>query len=271
MSDQNCSNPEIGKLLNQYEFNQLSETDNNMFEDHLMECVFCLREINEMLPITSVMQENRKEIVKSLHKKGISYNSLRKELLAEKVVPISAQIFEKLNGLIDYLMRPIVYAPATALAVVVFLLLIIYPSDNPYLNHLDTNKLLYEGRLRQENREDSLFHEAMGNYQIDQFKISADLLKIVVEENSASWKYHLYLGISYYMDKQPELAINSLIQADSLSQYSMKFEIRWYLAQSYLLNNRPNEAKPLLQWLAKTPNPYSDPVKKLLEIIDKNP
>ncbi|MDP8240983.1 MAG: hypothetical protein P9X24_17980 [Candidatus Hatepunaea meridiana] len=66
--NRSCINLEIGELIDQYEMKQLSEAQRDLFENHLMDCEFCLQELEEMAPMASFLRENQVEIIRLLDK-----------------------------------------------------------------------------------------------------------------------------------------------------------------------------------------------------------
>jgi len=77
-----CVNEEFGKLISQYELGCLSDEERDRFEEHLMECDFCLQELEQMRPIMYTLRRNRAEILEALHQEGISFETLKRELLS---------------------------------------------------------------------------------------------------------------------------------------------------------------------------------------------
>lgn len=87
------------------------------------------------------------------------------------------------------------------------------------------------------------------------------------QEDPDKLQHRFLLGISYFLTHQAKPAISTLKEADSLSKGALKIEIRWYLAQAYLLNNDPEEATPYLEWIIDKPGEYAEKARKLLNHI----
>jgi Flp pilus assembly protein TadD len=107
----------------------------------------------------------------------------------------------------------------------------------------------------------------MKAYNENDYKNAARILSNATQESPNDWSLWFFLGVSYYLDKQAKPSINALLQADDLNKYALEIEIKWYLAQAYLLNNDPQSALPYLLWLKEKPGDYSSKADALLEAI----
>ena len=147
-----------------------------------------------------------------------------------------------IGNLVETVTKPRIYAPALAVTATIVFCIVIFIKDftgNPYADFLSYEPLQYrQMTLRGDihSNAERLFDVGMTAYAISNYKQAIKGLELAVAESSDSWKYWMYLGISYYLDHRPPEAINALTKADKLSKYAFKDEIRWYLYQSLLLN-----------------------------------
>ena len=97
----------------------------------------------------------------------------------------------------------------------------------------------------------------MDFYNRGEYRRAAAILEKIVARQPDRWVSWLYLGISYYMERQPKPALKALTRADGLSKYALKSEIRWYLMQSYLLDRNPTAADSLRRQLSAMNSAYA--------------
>jgi len=271
-----CIAPEVGRLLTQYELGQLEQEEQDRFEEHLMDCDLCRRELEEMLPIITAIRGHKAEVAKALHSEGISFKSLKERLLA---LPRPAQVksaslghlWQKiLHGLRTF-GRPRIFVPAAVvvIALLLFVTLFHHP-ESPYLTYLSFEKLPYRSeKLRGEvaTQAEQLFHQGMNDYLKGNYKGAINSLKKAVEKAPDNGIWWLYLGVCYYLNHQPKRAIEALTKANALTQYSQKVRSHWYLAQAYLLQGDVDRAIPLLEWIRDQKMGYSAQADSLLMII----
>lgn len=54
-----CTDPELGKLIGSYELNLLSDEERKRFEDHVVACDECVKELYRMAPVAQGMLQRR--------------------------------------------------------------------------------------------------------------------------------------------------------------------------------------------------------------------
>ncbi len=241
-----------------------------------MECDFCRQELGEMLPIISSMRRHKAEILKGLHKEGISFESLRERLLAlhqaEQVKKRSlGYIWGKISRGFRTFGRPRIFVPAAVVvtALLLFVTLLHHP-ENPYLTYLSFEKPPYRPqKLRGEmaSQAEHLFHKGMNEYLRGNYRGAIGNLREAVEKDPDNGTWWLYLGVCYYLDRQGKQAIETLARADTLTQYSLNVKSRWYLAQAYLLQGDTDRAIPLLEWIRGQKREYAAQADTLLTIV----
>jgi hypothetical protein len=274
-----CTNEELGRLMTRYEAGQLSDEERDRFEEHLLDCDFCFQELKQMAPFMSAIQRHRVALIDSLHRDGISFESLKEDLLAShhtKRIPYRKR-WESIAQIFENLLRPRVWGPAIGVVAVVVLFLLITPfSGNPYLDHLSVEKLSfnelhgYEAtHLRGGNvsEADSLFLLGMDDYLANNYKGAIGKIEDALEIAPDKGNWWLYLGVCYYLDHKANPAIEALTMADSLTQFYNKERARWYLAQAYLLKKDSQKAVPLLEWIVAQNRIYAEKADTLLKAV----
>ena len=271
-----CGNSNDGSLLIQYTLNLLDEEDRYRFEVHMMSCEFCRLELSKGDPETAFIGVRKEHIVEALHEEGISFERLKEELTAAKRKKRVFQSFlGDLSEKIAWLFRPRVLVPAGVIAVV--LLIVMLPKhsepDNVYLSMLSFDKFAYQElstrAMGSTFSMSPLFTVGMKAYSENDYGNAAKILKEATQESPEKWDYWFYLGVSYYLDKQAEPAIAALLEADKLNQYALEIEIKWFLAQSYLLIKDSNSALVHLRWLEDKPGEYSSRAISLVKAIQE--
>jgi len=269
-----CTNSSAGALLTQYALNLLNEEDRCRFEEHVMSCESCRQELLEFDPMLGAIGARREQVVNALHEQGISFESLKAELLSTKKRGMPRNVSRPLSGTMASLFRFRILVPAAALAVIA-LLILSFPNGservNPYLPILSFDKFAYQEMpsraMSAAPSTDSLFSKAMAAYNANDYKSAEQLLLNATQESPNEWSIWFFLGVTYYLDKQAAPAIAALLQADSLNRYALEIETKWYLAQAYLLNNDPEKALPYFLWIQEKPGEYASRAEALATAI----
>ncbi len=269
-----CTNSNEGLLLTQYVLHLLDEQDRRRFEVHMMNCEFCRLELSKADSETAVIGSLREEIVDSLHEQGVTFEGLKKELISiKKKRKILQNSFGEWLDNLNLFHRPKVLVPAGVI-VIVLLTMIVFRHLGPgnvYLSMLSFEKFPYqELSTRTQMTTPSmspLFLEGIKFYNEDDYKRAAKILKEATQESPERWEYWFYLGVSYFLNKQPKPSIVALSEADRLNKFALEIEIKWFLAQANLLNKDPENALIYLHWIENKPGEYSSNAKKLIDGI----
>ena len=284
MRQSNCKNPQIGKLIAHYEAGLLDDADCSRFEEHLLECDFCVEEVERMYPVATALLANREAIRQGLAQDGITFDALRERLApatrSKQRRGVFAPIREQVLGLREALRRPPVLWTAVGTAAAMILLVVTFqfvgrpnesPADRRWVPFLSFQALPYEGSLtlRGEGavagKED--FDQGMEAYLQADYKRAAKYLKQAVGKSSGQAEWWLYLGVCSYLQRDAKQAIASLGRADGLAQGSLKFRARWFLAQAYLLTADRDRAEPLLEWIVTQKRDYCKDASELLNRV----
>jgi len=273
-----CTNEEIGRLIAQYELGELSDEECDRFEEHLMECDFCLGELEQMRPIVSALRQDRVEIRDALRHEGISFETLKEELLSRSRVnrSVFGKVMQAATQALSSLRQTRVLIPAISMLFALVLIRMYYwpphigtSETNPYERILTFESLPYQLlELRGTAGEaDPSFDEGMKAYLEGNYGDAIVNLRNAVEKAPENGSWWLYLGVCYYLERDAKAAVKALARADTLAQFSDKTRARWYLAQAHLLNGDANQAIPLLQWLIDQEKTYAGKADSLLRIV----
>jgi tetratricopeptide (TPR) repeat protein len=275
---QECAREEIGRLITLYELDQLSEKDRRRFEEHLLECPHCLQELQEMLPLISTMRESRVEIRQALAGQGMSFAEEKEALLEKSRDRAGESLIASFYGIIQRLLtdvrRPVVWAPAVAVALILIFLLPWGRSPNPYLPYLDYSKAPYSrvafrGPAGQINVEaQKAFNAGMAEYLRDNYDLAIQHLKRAVRRAPEESQYWFYLGVSQYLARHPGSGIEALNRALSTTDESLRAKARWYLAQAYLLRGDLKQVQLHLHEIIGVGGEYSARADSLLKQIE---
>jgi predicted Zn-dependent protease len=158
------------------------------------------------------------------------------------------------------------YIAALIVLIGAFALLPIAPSHqmfrprhvNPYLAHLSFEQLPAEQmRGPRVTVGEQFFTDAMNDYRHGDYNSSIKNLKFAVRHAANRAQWWLYLGVSYFLNRQGEFAVAALKNADFLAPQDLKPTARWYLAQAYLLGENVDKAMPLLKWISEQKSDYA--------------
>jgi tetratricopeptide (TPR) repeat protein len=284
MSPSDCKNPEIGKRIAHYEAGLLDEADRSRFEEHLLECDFCVGEVERMFPVATALLANRDRIREGLAEDGITFDALRNRLAPaarrNQRRGVLAPVGERLLGLRQTLKRPPVLWTALGTAVAMILVVVTFqfvgqptesPSGSRCVPFLSFQALPYEGSLTLRGEEARAgkedFDKGMEAYLQADYQRAARYLRAAVGKSSDQAEWWLYLGVCSYLQRDAKRAIQSLGRADELAQGRVKLRARWFLAQTYLLAGDRDRAEPLLEWIVAQKRDYSQDATDLLNHV----
>lgn len=82
-----CTNPELGSLLHGYELSTLSESDAVRFEDHLVECGYCVQQLSAPSAFPPMLSRYRSDVVTELKRSGDSFEAQVNRYNAKESAP----------------------------------------------------------------------------------------------------------------------------------------------------------------------------------------
>lgn len=270
-----CTNDSLGMLLPQYELDMLSEAERERFEAHVIHCAYCRTQLETMRQVVDVMFAEREQIVSELEARGLSFNSISRELLTTDGEPEVAETAPGLgkrtfwHDISDFLRTPWVWGPAVGVACIAAILGVIRPeSESRYQRLVSFDLLSFEGTtLRGGSEAEAVFQEGIRAYEQGDVAAAIPNLKKATELDSANPDAWLYLGISYYVKKDAAHALPVLRKAVELNQDNMLAHGQWYLAQTYLLSDDPANALSLLDELGTRGGPHAQEAAALAQRV----
>lgn len=249
MSISSCTDTTIGSQIWRYELDDLEPSDRDRFEMHLMVCEVCRHEVSQMLPAIGAVREHRTDILERLQSEGVTYETLCNEIRASAHrETASISWWSRMVGWLLQWRRSWVLAPAIGAAALVAVLFLNQPHDR-YAGLLEFEPLLFErhaARGTEEMNPLDPFSKGMDAYCAGDYVKAIENLNQVVAvdaKNDTAW---LYLGVSYYLQKDAHQAVGSLKHVTSSVNPVVRDAACWYVAQAFLLDN---QADSTLAWI----------------------
>ncbi len=276
---ENCTDEKAGALRIQYELGQLNDADRERFEEHLLDCDFCFRELSDEVSWMAALLEKRAEIRENLRREGLTFESQKALYLQSLSAATGSKSKDRtlwVRSLRRLMSKPKLafLLPAGAVVLAALFLFIFRPSpesSSPYLSLLQFEPIPYKASVVRGESDDAAetqFQEGMRLYQKGDYRSAVKFLKDAVDSDPESGIYRLFLGVCYFLDRQADPAIQALTAADSLTQFTFREKTRWYLAQAYLLKSDPDRAIPLLRWLVEQNCGHSAQAAEMLKRIE---
>lgn len=259
----NCTDPEIGKLISLYEFEQLSEGDRRKFDAHLLSCDYCFQNLYSLSPIVTRMREHPNKFLSVLAQQPSVWATMKLKIVAQ---------FKKVIQEIARMPLPMRIAiPSAALATLLFILLI---QPQPRLADLaQIEPLPYHPlRIKQGttvDEADRLFNEGMQYYSSHDYSRAINKLMEAVSHQPQNPNFHFYLALSYLLTDQTDAAIPHLQRTIELRESSNSEIVYWYLANAWLLKGNKTEALQALEDVVAFDGEYAWRAKEIISDIEK--
>ena len=259
-----CIDPNIGQMLTMYKLAMLSDDERDVFELHLMDCDVCCEELKRYLPLGELIASHGREIRLALGAAGeMSGNGTEPAGWKTGRHRMVLALANSITGLLRIVTRrPLVWKFGSAILLLAMALLLpwkgIFHSGWQTLRPLDDKGFLtfvalpYSSEVYRDwpgDKGQGAFDHGMRFYDAGQYDSAAEYLAQSVYREPDEPVRWLYLGVSDYLARNPDAAIEALSKADCLSTGIYRLHARWYLAQSYILNRQTPKAVPLLQWV----------------------
>ena len=110
------------------------------------------------------------------------------------------------------------------------------------------------------------FSEGMISYKLEEYAEAREWWQPLLQADPANDTLNFYMGVAALADEQTEGAIHYLSKVTEENNSVYYTDARWYLALAYLLNEKEEKARTLLQGLSEQDNPYRG---RSIEIIEK--
>jgi tetratricopeptide (TPR) repeat protein len=248
-----CTDPKIGELITLYEFGELSNDDKRKFEAHLLSCDYCFQSLYELGPAIARMQEKPELFLPALVRE-----------------PFWVKIKRKLAALIPERGPAWIAIPATAVAVLLFLLLRPSPelSDLARLEPVPYRSLQVKSGAEATDAE-RLFEEGMAAYLQKDYAGATAKLSEAVRQDSTNAGFHFYLGLSYLLTKNIDPAIAHLQKTIALGGNSVLEKAYWYLGNAWLLKEDRAQALAALRKVVEMEGDYQWEAEEITGKIEK--
>jgi len=278
-----CTDPEIGKYILGYELDQLNDEDAEKFEIHILDCDYCVKELNDLSALIDTINSNPDKYSKFILSDVQETSSGKKQIIQ---IPDHGRKSKK------WFFNPI---PITATTIIAIAILTIIFQDQLFNIHevkqkkseeiasIDTPTQEKIATIEEQEKEtiSDIYQEEDDNSQI--IKSYADLayidhveyerivrrslfddysegyseyqkntregysnaikhFKIVLDDNPGNPDANFYIGLSYLMTKKYDIGIEHLNISASHHDTTLKSLSYWYIGNSYLKLEKPEEA-----------------------------
>lgn len=254
--EKKCTNEADGILLETYGLDILSQSETKRFEKHLLTCDFCREKFAQLIPITTALHQERARRMEL----RLANNA------GERQVPIG----EVIGRFVDLIKRPKVLAPAVA-ALAVFILMVAVLQANPYKKLLTSEPLPGEIGIVYRDTPGSAqqqFDQGMHDYLAKDYHSAARAFRLALEQAPDEGPWWLYLGVCYYLEREPQKAIEALGKVNEPAESPFKAKAQWYLAHSLLMKRKADQAIKLLNWQIEQDTRYADEAKALKSKVE---
>lgn len=266
-----CSDKSLGELLSAYEMGLLSSDEQARVEKHLLDCEACQEEIYETGPLTTELHEHSEHIA----------SLLADEIEHEARLPQSLP--DRIGALLDRLLPSGGWTGAwkalvpVGVAAAVFFGIILPRLGGPDWEGLAIVEpvpyVKIQTRASGDDERMKLFDSGMSNYVSQDYRVAAKELaeSYRLGDRSAtgtkgSDQAAFYAGLSFLISGVPDSATVYLTQTLESPLKVLVDRSHWYLAQSCLMQSRPDCAITHLESLKESPG-YKTRAGDLLERI----
>jgi len=260
-----CTNPEIGALIGQYEIGSLSDVEQAAFEEHLLVCDHCHQEVTLMYDAASMLHAGREKVLQELKRQGVTYESTLIQQREQNQQTKMKTSTEKSKFRVVYWSVSIAVAAAAVFLVIgrmpdlkdsrFSLYINVRPMDSP-------TSLLLRGESPPPGNEN--YQNGLAEYAKGDYNRAERLFTRAVKESPEQGEWWLILGVCQVLLKNSDAAIQSLMEADKLTTGESQRKARWYLSQSYLMNDDLDNSVKLLEWLVNERKDHADDARNLL-------
>ena len=224
-----CIDQKTGRLIVRYELNLLSPEEKEQFENHLLRCDSCFRDLYSFSPILDIMQEQKTILLNELEAKTIEIRNKRTH----------RPFLEKKKSRSGTRLK---FAFAAGFSFVLFFstVMLITPTPLDYRSIMQNQppeykrfELRLKGAFDTANWE-KLFDAGMEYYAAADYDSAAMLLRTSFEKNPDNIETQYYLGITYMAISKVDSAVYFLKKASDLQNYRYAESAHWYLGNAYL-------------------------------------
>lgn len=252
-----CIEIKIGNMITRYQMGLVSSDEKKLYETHLLKCDACFCEFYEMDPVFEQLKVEPKFYLSAIEKKK---ESLIKRLL------------KRMSAFLELMIQPIpnpIRIAVPVAAVVILILFIVLPSPVDYSHLAQIEPVAYRPLVIRGHQEFSkakqFFDEGMKYYMQEDYAEAIEKLTLSSESDPQNANTNFYLGICYFLQKEPDEAIIYLNEALKLGANNLTEKCHWYLGNAYLILN---EKETALEQFNKVIEINGDLAQKARKMID---
>jgi len=253
-----CHDPEIGKLIALYEFDELNSAERMRFMNHLLSCDDCFQNAFALSPVIEQMRKNPERFLPAL---AVSY---RFGSRLRRILAVASDWFKAL-GRVPISVR--IGVPVGAGALVVFLLLLLPGTklgDLARIEPVPYRPLRIKAGVP-ESEADRTFREAMAAYVQENYAVAAQRLELTVQREPDNAPLQFYLGLCYLLSRKVELAIEHLQKAIALGDSSVLERAYWYLGNAWLLKENRDSALAAFRSVTEMAGQYEWEAREIIQ------
>lgn len=113
------------------------------------------------------------------------------------------------------------------------------------------------------------FMDALTNYKAGKYDRVIERLKTLPTDKQTVYYKNYFLGLSYLANQQPTEAIPVLTQALATPSAPLRQKVDWCLALAYVKNGETAKARPMLQRISMDKaNPFQELAQRVLDKVD---
>jgi len=260
-----CTDERIGKLIALYEFDQLSDDQKKIFENHIFSCDFCFQNLHELSKVTHKMRERPEE-----------YLAILKQTKQPSFIQLINKYFNKTFRNFKLLLDSIpiwgrALFPLTV--AVAILVIILQPAEKQFSDLAIIEPVQY---ISLETRGDvqvssaaQFFERGMDFYKIKDFEPAIEPLSEAINLEPGNAKYYFYLGLTYLLSEQIDAGIEPFNKAIEYGTSTIVEKTHWYLGNIFLIKNQPRDAIIEFQMVIAIEMDYEYRAREMIEKINE--
>ena len=260
-----CINPEMKKLVNQYQFNLLPNEDRAKVEAHLLECDSCFQELYRLSPALEALEKVPHQLVDAVEP-------------VETIFLRSIQYYKNsvIPAFIRWWQKPAVKILIPATISLLFIVILLLPKQQDYADLAVIEKapyqtLAFKGPI-EISPEQKLFERGMESYQRDDYASAIQELSAYVEQEPKNIYGQFYLGVCLLLQDNTEESIKHFELATRLSQQedneSFLERSYWYLGNAYLKLGDMKNAQMVFKTVTKLQGKFTEKANEQISKIE---
>ena len=239
-----CTNPDMEKLINLYQFGFLSDDQKTKVEAHLLECEACLKELYRISPTLELLNNKPEYFLDTLKSRKTFIARMR-----SAIKKLFSHIHKMTIKLVSWILlgwkRPIVKIVVPVMVTACVLLFIFLSSPKQYADLAIVEKSPYEP-IRFMGPEtlsaaEEIFKSALEFYERDDYKNAIPQFQAFLVYAPENPYAHFYLGVTLHLTNQLDSALKHLEIAEQFSNQMkdnvLLEKIYWHLGNAYLQKN----------------------------------